>query len=283
MEGKIYLVGTPIGNLEDMTYRAIRILKEVDLIAAEDTRHTRKLLEYFEITTPMTSYHEHNEIEKSQDLLEKILSGISLALVSDAGMPGVSDPGYRLVLDAWDKGIEVIPVPGATAMISALVVSGMPTDRFTFEGFLPRKTNQRQERLQELLLEPRTMIFYEAPHRLLATLEDIEKVMGSERLVMVARELTKKHEDKARGAVGELLKHFIQNPPRGEIVLVVEGRKMAQFAEDTQGWEEMTVLQHLQTLINAGMTKKQAIKTVSQERNLPKSQVYQEAIQIEIQ
>lgn len=279
--GKLYLVGTPIGNLEDITYRAIRTLKEVQLIAAEDTRHSRKLLEYFQISTPMTSYHEHNEEEKSAELIESILGGTSVAVVTDAGMPGISDPGYRLVVKAWENGVEVIPIPGPTAMTSALVSSGFATDRFTFEGFLPRKTNQRREQLQELAAEPRTMIFYEAPHRLVETLEDIKAVMGSERMVLVARELTKKHEEKVRNTVDEVLCHFTDNPPKGEIVLIVAGNTAVGAVQEEMGWETMSILEHVEALMKAGMAKKQAIKQVAQERNLPKSQVYQEAIQID--
>lgn len=280
-KGKLYLVGTPIGNLEDMTYRAIRTLQEVDLIAAEDTRHTRKLLEYFQIDTPMTSYHEHNEEEKSVQLIEKVLLGSSIAVVTDAGMPGISDPGYRFVVKAWEVGIEVIPVPGPTAMTAALVVSGMATDRFTFEGFLPRKGSQRRKYLQELAIERRTMIFYEAPHRLMETLEDIREVLGTERMVMVARELTKKHEEKVRGTVDEVCTHFSTNLPKGEIVLILAGSDLSVGDADEMGWEEMSIVEHLQTLIAVGLTKKQAIKQVAQERNLPKNVVYQEAIQMD--
>ncbi len=282
MAGKIYLVGTPIGNLDDITYRAVRVLKEVDLIAAEDTRHSRRLLGHFEITTPLISFHEHNELEKSQELVGKVKQGTNLALITDAGMPGISDPGYRLVVEAWKAELEIVPVPGPTAMISALVVSGMATDRFTFEGFLPRKKNQRQERLRELIIEPRTMVFYEAPHRLLATLTDILEIMGEDRVVMVARELTKKYEEKIRGRVSDVLQHFSEYLPKGELVIVIEGKGIIKLKAETQGWEEMSVIQHLQLLVDAGMTKKQAIRTVAQERGLSKSEVYQEAIQIEI-
>ncbi|AZR74420.1 16S rRNA (cytidine(1402)-2'-O)-methyltransferase [Anoxybacter fermentans] len=282
LNGKLYLVGTPIGNLEDITYRAVRILREVDLIAAEDTRHTRKLLEYFDIKTPTTSYHEHNEIKKGPQLIEKILKGSSIALVTDAGMPGISDPGYRLVLMAWEANVEVIPIPGPTALITALVTSGLETDRFTFEGFLPRKKNQRKKKLQELIKEPRTMVFYEAPHRLIETLEDLKEVMGESRMVMVARELTKKHEEKVRGTVKEVLAKFKQDSPKGEIVLVVAGSNLAELKEETMGWEGMSVLEHLKVLMDAGLTKKQAIKKVACERNLPKSEVYQIAIKIDV-
>lgn len=282
-KGKLYLVGTPIGNLEDMTFRAIRVLKEVELVAAEDTRNTRNLLEYFDIHTPMTSYHEHNEEEKSADLIEKILSGVSVAVVTDAGMPGISDPGYRLVVKAWEVGVEIVPVPGPTAMTSALVSSGFPTDSFIFEGFLERKGNQRRKHLQDLASETRTLVFYEAPHRLVETLEDIAEVLGAEREVMVARELTKKHEEKVRGPVGEVLEHFTANPPRGEIVLVLAGNSVVENLQGDMGWETMSILEHLQALMSAGLSKKQAIKKVAEERNLPKSQVYQEAIQLEIE
>lgn len=281
MTGKLYLVGTPIGNLEDMTYRAIRILKEVDLIAAEDTRHTGKLLTHFEINTPSTSYHEHNEKEKSSTLIEKLLQGKDIALVTDAGMPTISDPGYRLVSKIWENNLEVITVPGPTALISALAMSGMPTDRFSFEGFLPRKKRQRESKLQELITETRTMIFYEAPHRLLKALKSVEKVFGVDRVIMVARELTKKHEEKIRGKVGDVIAHFEKNQPKGELVIVINGSNPEDLKEEKLGWEDMTVLEHLYTLIDAGLTKKQAIKKVAKERDLPKKQVYKTAIQIE--
>lgn len=285
MISKIYLVATPIGNLEDITYRAVRLLKEVDLIAAEDTRHTRKLLEHYGILTPLTSFHQYNEEKKSLELILKVKAGTSLALVTDAGMPGISDPGYRLVVQAWAEGVEVTPVPGPTAFVSALVVSGMPTDRFVFEGFFPRKKNSRRQRLQELLFESRTMIFYETPHRLIKTLEDIQAVMGEDRIIMIARELTKKYEEKRRGSVKEVLAYFQKNPPKGEIVLVIFGKtcgKKDAFDIESEGWEEMSILEHLQMLINAGLTKKQAIKAVALERDLPRNQVYQEAVKIKI-
>lgn len=280
-KGKLYLVGTPIGNLDDMTFRAIQTLKDVDWIAAEDTRHTRKLLEYFQIGTPMTSYHEHNEAEKSVHLIEKILEGASIAIVTDAGMPGISDPGYRFVEKAWDAGVEIVPIPGPTASITALVASGMATDRFIFEGFLPRKSSQRRTHLQELIAEPRTLIFYEAPHRLLETLEDIIAVMGPQRMVTVVRELTKKHEEKIRGIAEDLLAHFKVQEPKGEIVLIVAGSDLTGAGQEEMGWETMSVVEHLTALMQAGLTKKQAIKQVAQERGLPKSEVYQAAIQIE--
>ena len=279
-EGKLYLVGTPIGNLEDMTFRAVRVLKEVDLIAAEDTRNSRNLLQYFDIHTPMASYHEHNEEEKSSELLEKLQNGTSLAVITDAGMPGISDPGYRLVVKAWEAGVEVIPVPGPTAMTSALVSSGFPTDRFAFEGFLPRKSNQRRTSLQEMASETRTLIFYEAPHRLVETLEDMQTVLGSNRMVLVARELTKKHEEKIRGTIEQVLAHFTATPPKGEIVIILAGNTEMETLQEEMGWESMTIVQHIEALMDAGLSKKQAIKEVAQERNLPKSQVYQEAIQI---
>lgn len=280
-KGKLYLVGTPIGNLDDMTFRAIQTLRDVDWIAAEDTRHTRKLLEYFQIETPMTSYHEHNEEEKSAHLIEKILAGASIAVVTDAGMPGVSDPGYRFVRKAWEEDVEVVPIPGPTASITALVASGMPTDRFIFEGFLPRKTSQRRAYLQELIAEPRTLIFYEAPHRLVETLEDLVGVMGPHRMVTVVRELTKRHEEKIRGMASEVLAHFTMQEPKGEIVLVVAGNDLRNAGAEEMGWETMSVVEHLTALIQVGLTKKQAIKQVAQERGLPKSEVYQVAIPID--
>lgn len=283
LNAKLYLVGTPIGNLEDMSYRAIRVLKEVNLIAAEDTRHTRKLLEYFEIRTPMTSFHEHNELEKSNELIKKILNGESIALVTDAGMPGISDPGYRLTIQAWENQVDIIPVPGPTALISALVVSGMPTDKFIFAGFLPRKKSRRREVLQELRCERRTTIFYESPHRLLTTLNDIKEILGEEQRLAVCRELTKKHEEKIRGSINEVLAHFNKTPPKGEIVLVCEGNQNTETYADQSIQNEMSVIEHLHNLLDQGFTKKEAIKVVAKEQNLPKKEVYRQAIEIKIE
>jgi 16S rRNA (cytidine1402-2'-O)-methyltransferase len=222
-KGTLYLVSTPIGNLEDITFRAVRVLGEADLIAAEDTRRTRRLLERFQISRPIVSYHDHNKEMRSPQLLDKLLSGKTVALVSDAGTPGVSDPAFFLVRMAIQRGVPVIPVPGPTALISALIVSGLPPDRFAFEGFLPAKKGRRRSRLEALTAEERTILFFESPHRLLHTLEDIAEVLGDRRAA-VARELTKKFEEVRRGTVSQLLEHFQQTKPRGEVVIVLAGR-----------------------------------------------------------
>lgn len=218
----LYVVSTPIGNLNDITLRALQVLGEVDLIAAEDTRQTRKLLDHYGIKTPITSYHDHNKEQKTPVLLKHLEGGMDVALVSDAGTPGISDPGYYLIRRAIEQGVQVIPVPGPTASVAALVVSGLPTDRFIFEGFLPAKKGKRRRILSELATEERTIILYESPYRLQRTLNDILEVFGDRKMV-AARELTKKFEEVIRGSVSELLDHFTQNRPRGEFVLVIEG------------------------------------------------------------
>ncbi len=223
--GILYIVSTPIGNLADITFRAIEVLKQVDLIAAEDTRHTGILLKNYSIATPLTSYHDFNKEKKATELIQKILSGNSIALVSDAGTPGISDPGYLLIKFAIEKEIQIIPIPGPTAFISALVVSGLPTDKFIFEGFLPTKPQKRKKRLEELSQEKRTLIFYESPYRLLKFLDEIKQCLG-ERRICVARELTKKFEEIKRGTISEVLEYFQKGKVKGELVIVVEGKKV---------------------------------------------------------
>lgn len=222
MKGRLFIVSTPIGNLEDMTMRAKRVLGEVDLIAAEDTRRTGILLANLGLKRPMVSYHDFNKEKRTPELISRLLRGEDVALVSDAGTPGISDPAYYLVVRAVEEGIEVVPVPGPTAFVAALVVSGLPTDRFTFEGFLPHRASRRRKRLEELRDEARTMIFYESPHRILETLEDILEVLGDRR-ASLSRELTKVHEETRRGRISELLESCRLRPPKGELVLVVEG------------------------------------------------------------
>lgn len=222
--GILYIVSTPIGNLSDITFRAIETLKQVDLIAAEDTRHSGILLNNYGITTPLTSYHDFNKREKGPELIQKLLSGNSIALVSDAGTPGISDPGYLLIKLAIENQIQIIPIPGPAAFISALVVSGLPTDKFVFEGFLPNKPQKRKKRLEELAQEKRTIIFYESPYRLLKFLEAVKQVLGDRR-ICVARELTKKFEEIKRGTVSGVLGHFQPGKIKGELVIVVEGKK----------------------------------------------------------
>ncbi|PRX26449.1 16S rRNA (cytidine1402-2'-O)-methyltransferase [Orenia metallireducens] len=279
-EGILYVCGTPIGNLDDITLRALNTLKEVDLIAAEDTRHTRKLLNHYQIEAKLTSYHEHNELEKSKELLERLRGGLDVALVSDAGMPGISDPGYRLISLLREEGIKVVPIPGPTAMTTALVISGLPTDRFAFEGFLPRKKNERRSYLEGLKGEERTLIFYEAPHRLTKTLADILEVLG-DRKIALCRELTKKFEETISGKVSELLEEFKEDSPRGEMVLVVEGGVIQQD-EELEEWRGLSILDHLESLMADGLTKKKAIKEVAKLRSLPKNEVYQIATKIKV-
>ncbi|MEW6685606.1 MAG: 16S rRNA (cytidine(1402)-2'-O)-methyltransferase [Candidatus Edwardsbacteria bacterium] len=224
MPGCLYLVSTPIGNLEDITLRALRILKEVNLIAAEDTRRTGKLLKHFKIQTPLLSFHEYNKEKQVGKLLEQWKDGKKIALVSDSGTPGISDPGYYLVLLAIQQGCQIIPIPGPTAFVSALIASGLPTNSFIFLGFLPTKRGKRERKLTELLEEQRTLIFYESPHRLLNTLDDLLKIFG-ERKVAIARELTKVFEEIQRGSLSQLMEHYRKKKPKGEFVLVIEGKR----------------------------------------------------------
>ncbi|TDX51301.1 16S rRNA (cytidine(1402)-2'-O)-methyltransferase [Orenia marismortui] len=277
-DGKLYICGTPIGNLDDITLRALNILKEVDLIAAEDTRHTQKLLNHYQIDTKLTSYHEHNAEYKSKELLKKLKAGLNIALVSDAGMPGISDPGYRIISLLRSEGMRVVPIPGPTAMTSALVISGLATDRFAFEGFLPRKNSDRKSYLENLKNEERTLVLYEAPHRLIKTLDDILAVLGDRRAV-ICRELTKKFEETIDGNISELIELFKNNKPRGEIVLVLEGGKVKNEGE---AWKDLSILEHLESLMEEGLTKKKAIKEVAKLRSLPKSEVYQIGIKIKV-
>ena len=217
--GTLYIVGTPIGNLEDMTFRAVRILQSVDIIAAEDTRHTGKLLQHFQIKTPQMSYHEHNRNSRIPEILESLKYGKAIALVSDAGMPGISDPGYELIKACVDAEIDVVPIPSATAAITALSASGLPTNRFIFDGFLPAKSQQRREYLESLLIETRTLVFYESPHRLRETLKDLGDILGSDRQIVIARELTKLYEEFWRGTIAEAIAHYQQKEPQGEYTL----------------------------------------------------------------
>ncbi len=275
--GRLYICPTPIGNLEDITLRVLRILEETDLIACEDTRRTGKLLQHFEIETPLLSYHEHNEIQRTEELLDKLGQGKDIALVSDAGTPGISDPGEVVIQAALEAGAEVIPLPGASALISALVVSGFSTERFTFEGFLPRKGQEREERLAEIAVARKTVIIYESPYRIQATLEEPASQMPERQLALI-REISKIHEEKIYGRTGELAEELQERELQGEIVLVIAGREQDDDKIDFSG---MTVLDHLKLLMERGYTKKQAIKEVARVRELPKSEVYQEAIVID--
>ncbi|ACL70777.1 16S rRNA (cytidine(1402)-2'-O)-methyltransferase [Halothermothrix orenii] len=275
--GKLYICGTPLGNLEDISFRAIKTLKEVDLVAAEDTRRTVKLLNYYDISTPLTSYHEHNEEKKSEELINKLEEGQKIALVSDAGMPGISDPGLILIQKVIDRGFKVIPVPGPTAAVSALVVSGFDTDRFVFEGFLPRRGKTREERLKDIKNEKRTIIIYESPHRLKKTLRDLHTYIPERRIALI-RELTKVYEEKMYGTPSELLEEATKRKIKGELVIVIEGGvKENQTGRD---FGSLSVVDHIKMLMDKGYTKKKAIKEVSRVRGLPKKEVYKKAVVI---
>lgn len=273
MAGTLYVCATPIGNLEDITLRALRILREVDLIAAEDTRHTRKLLSHYDIHTPLTSYHEHNAREKGAYLVEQLRQGKNIALVSDAGTPGISDPGTLLIQAAIAAGIPVVPVPGATAFVTALCVSGLSTEKFVFEGFLPRKDQERKKRLEELGREERTVILYEAPHRLRATLKAIKEVLPGRRLV-VARELTKQFEEVLRGTPEELWAHFEAHPPKGEFTLLLEGRPPGEGREDPALQEDQDPVALVASLEEQGLSGQEAIKEAAKRLGLPRRAVY---------
>ncbi|MEA5604907.1 16S rRNA (cytidine(1402)-2'-O)-methyltransferase [Nostoc sp. UHCC 0252] len=271
----LYVVGTPIGNLEDITFRAVRILQTVDIIAAEDTRHTGKLLQHFQVKTPQVSYHEHNRTSRIPELLEHLTNDKAIALVSDAGMPGISDPGYELVKACIEAGISVVPIPGASAAITALSAAGLPTDRFVFEGFLPAKTQQRQEHLESLQTESRTLIFYESPHRLRDTLQDLAEVWGSDRQIVLCRELTKLYEEFWRGTVAEAIAHYSQREPQGEYTLVVAGIPASQ-PQLTE--EELKA--ELKQLISQGISRSQASRQLAKFTSLPRRQLYQLALSI---
>lgn len=275
MPGKLYLCATPIGNLEDMTYRVVRVLQEVDLIAAEDTRNSIKLLNHFEIKTPMTSYHEYNKIEKGQKLVEKMQAGMNLALITDAGTPGISDPGEELVKMCYEAGIEVTSLPGAAACITALTLSGLSTRRFAFEAFLPTDKKEKQEVLQELVNETRTIIMYEAPHRLLKTLRELFEVLGN-RKITVCRELTKKHETAFQTTFSEAIAHYEAQEPKGECVLVIEGKSRQELKQEAIAkWEEMEISEHMDYYMKQGFDKKEAMKKVAKDRGIGKRDVYQ--------
>ena len=278
MAGKLYLCATPIGNLEDMTYRVVRTLGEVDLIAAEDTRNSIKLLNHFEIKTPMTSYHEYNKIEKGKKLIEKLQAGQNIALITDAGTPGISDPGEELVKMCYEAGIEVTSLPGAAACITALTLSGLSTRRFAFEAFLPTDKKEKQAVLGELKEETRTMILYEAPHRLVRTLRELLGNLGNRR-VTICRELTKKHETAFATTLEEAVLYYETNEPKGECVLVVEGKSRAEIKrEEVARWEEMSIEEHMDYYLNQGTSKKDAMKLVAKDRGIGKRDVYQQLV-----
>ena len=275
MSGTLYLCATPIGNLEDMTLRCIRVLKEVDLIAAEDTRNSIKLLNHFEIKTPMTSYHEYNKIEKGHRLVERLQSGEDIALITDAGTPGISDPGEELVHMCQEAGIAVTAVPGAAACITALTISGLATRRFAFEAFLPTDKKERQAILEELKGETRTMVLYEAPHRLARTLKVLYEALGNRR-ISVCRELTKKHETVFATTIEDALDYYESQEPKGECVMVIEGKSREEIrAEEKAQWEEMDIEAHMEYYLERGMDKKEAMKQVAKDRGVSKRDIYQ--------
>lgn len=274
MPGTLYLCATPIGNLEDMTFRCIRILKEVDLIAAEDTRNSIKLLNHFEIKTPMTSYHEYNKIEKGHKLVEHLLNGEDIALITDAGTPGISDPGEELVKMCQEAGIVVTAIPGAAACITALTISGLSTRRFAFEAFLPADKKERQAVLDELKEETRTIVLYEAPHRLVKTLQLLYDTIGN-RKISICRELTKKHETVFAATMEEALAYYNNHEPKGECVMVIEGKSRDEIrAEEQAHWEEMTIEAHMEYYESQGIDRKEAMKRVAKDRGIGKRDVY---------
>ena len=277
MSGKLYICPTPIGNLEDMTYRTIRILNEVDLIAAEDTRHSIKLLNHFEISKPLTSYHEHNKDSKGGYLINKLLEGQNIALISDAGMPGISDPGEDIIKQAIEHNIDIEVLPGATASITALVGSGLETAKFAFEGFLDRDKKVRRNQLEELKEERRTIIFYESPHRLKDTLKDMLKVLGNRRIA-VNREITKKYQEIIREDIETVINIFNEKEVKGEFVLIVEGFKGEKTVQNS--YEDLTEREYVITLMENGMDKKDAIKTVCKDRKLKKDVVYKQVLDL---
>lgn len=278
MTGTLYLCATPIGNLEDMTYRAVRILGEVDLVAAEDTRHSRKLLTHFDIHTPLISYHEHNKLSRGPELIERLLAGDSIACVSDAGLPGISDPGSHLAQLAIEAGITVTPVPGANAGLSALIASGLDTTEFHFIGFLSKHKKNRLDTLARIKPIRATLIFYESPHRLKDTLEELLANLGDRRIV-AARELTKKFEEFRRGTVSDLLAYYREEAPRGEFTLIVDGASEEEARTEEEA-VDMTVEEELTMLIAGGEDKKSAIRQVAKRRNMPKRDVYQIALSL---
>lgn len=275
MIGKLYICPTPIGNLEDITFRTLRVLKEVDLILAEDTRHTLRLLNHFEIKKPLTSYHEHNKYEKEDYVIQKLFEGEDIAIVTDAGMPGISDPGEEIIRACIENGIEVVGLPGPTASILALVVSGLDTSKFVFEGFLSSKKTERRKELELLKNEKRTFILYESPHRIMKLLEDMKEILGN-RKISLARELTKKFEEINRGTIEEVISQYSGREIKGEIVLVVEGNDVVTEEKIF----DMSVEEQLIEYIESGLSKKDAIKKVSKERDIPKNEVYRISLDI---
>lgn len=274
MSGKLFLCATPIGNLEDITFRVVRTLKEVDLIGAEDTRNSIKLLNHFEINTPMTSYHEYNKIDKARYLVSLMQEGKNIALITDAGTPGISDPGEELVKQCIDAGIEVTSLPGPVAAVTALTISGLPTRRFAFEAFLPSDKKERQSILEELKNESRTIIIYEAPHHLLKTLKELKENIGNRRIA-VCKELTKRYENASFGYIDSFIEKYENEAPRGEFVLVIEGKSIQEKQKEKQdSWNDLTLEEHLQIYLDKEISERDAIKMVAKDRGIPKREVY---------
>ena len=276
MAGMLYLCATPIGNLEDITFRVLRTLKEVDLIAAEDTRNSQKLLNHFDIHTPMTSYHEYNKVEKAHYLVDQLLTGKNIALITDAGTPGISDPGEDIVRICYEEGIPVTSLPGAAACITALTMSGLPTRRFAFEAFLPKDKKEHQAVLEELKTETRTIIIYEAPHHLVRTLQELHDTLGGDRRLTICRELTKRHEEKLQMTLADSLSYYEVNEPRGEYVLIIAGRSREEMKKEEQaGWEALSLEEHMAHYESQGIDRKEAMKRVAKDRGVSKRDIYQ--------
>lgn len=274
--GTLYLCATPIGNLEDITYRVLRALKEVDLIAAEDTRNSIRLLNHFEIKTPMTSYHEYNKIDKAYQLVAKMREGKNIALITDAGTPGISDPGEDIVRICYEEGIPVTSLPGAAACITALTMSGLPTRRFAFEAFLPKDKKEHQAVLEELKTETRTIIIYEAPHHLVRTLQELSDTLGGDRRLTICRELTKRHEEKMQTTFADSMAYYEVNEPRGEYVLIIAGRSREEMKKEEQaGWEALSLEEHMAHYESRGIDRKEAMKRVAKDRGVSKRDIYQ--------
>lgn len=278
-QGMLYLCATPIGNLEDITFRVIRTLKEVDLIAAEDTRNSIKLLNHFEIKTPMTSYHEHNKVEKAKVLVDKMRVGTNIALITDAGTPGISDPGEELVRQCHEAGIQVTSLPGAAACITALTMSGQPTRRFVFEAFLPFDKKERADVLEELKNETRTIIIHEAPHHLAALIDELTGVLGGDRSVSICKELTKRYEKVWKTTLEEASQFYKSRQPRGEYVLVIAGRDRQELKlEKQKSWDAMSIQEHVSMYENQGIDRKEAMRMAAKDRGISKRDVYQQLL-----
>jgi len=273
----LYLVGTPIGNLEDITFRALRVLKQADVIAAEDTRHTGKLLQHFQIKTPQISYHDHNTQQRIPQLVARLEKGEAIALVTDAGMPGISDPGYELVCACVEAGITVVPIPGPSAVVAAVAAAGLPCDRFTFEGFLPVKGKSRKARIEALKEEARTAVFYESPHRILKTLTELAAALGSDREVAIARELTKRYEEFWRGTVGDAIAHYKTTPPKGEFTLLI-----APAPEFSRSLSTEEIIAELKNLLAQGRSRTEASRDLAKRTDKSKREIYQLSLAIDV-